>query len=379
MTGVMNAQVNQAALLELRAEVREFVAEQLARDAFTARTDSWITAWSPEFSQAVAARGWVGMTLPTEYGGGGRSYPERFVVTEELLLAGAPVAAHWVADRQAGPSLLRFGTEELKRELLPRIAGARCFFAIGMSEPDAGSDLASVRTRATRTEDGWRVSGRKVWTSGAHQADLMVILARTSGRHGDRHQGLSQLIIDLRAPGVKVSPIISMNGQHHFNEVALEEVFVPDGRLLGNEGDGWQQVTSELAFERSGPERFLSISLLTAMLLKATRQGKVETTPELGRLVARLQGLHHMSFSVAVALQQGLAADVPAAMVKTLGTATEGDLIELAALLAGAAGNHGGELADAVSVATAQRPGFTLRGGTNEILRGVITKGLGLR
>lgn len=316
------------------------------------------------------------MTLPTEYGGGGRSYLERFVVTEELLLAGAPVAAHWVADRQAGPSLLRYGTEALKSELLPRIAAARCFFAIGMSEPDSGSDLASVRTHAAHTADGWCLNGSKVWTSGAHQADLMVVLARTSGRHGDRHQGLSQLIVDLASPGVKVRPIISMNGEHHFNEVFFDEVLVPDGRLLGNEGDGWSQVTSELALERSGPERFLSSSLLTSLLLEATRRGDIESEPELGRLLARFHGLHHMSFSVAAALQEGLPADVTAAMVKTLGTAAEGDLVELAALLVDASAGHDEALAAAVEVATAQRPGFTLRGGTNEILRGIISKGL---
>lgn len=379
MTTVKDVSVDTSALVALRQEVREFLADQLARQTFIPRPDSWLTAWSPEFSQAMAARGWVGMTLPTEYGGSGRSYLERFVLTEELLLAGAPVAAHWVADRQAGPSLLRFGTEELKHEVLPRIAAGRCFFAIGMSEPDSGSDLASVRTRATQADGGWQVRGTKVWTSGAHHADLMVVLARTSGTHGDRHRGLSQLIVDLRAPGVNVSPIISMTGEHHFNEVSLEDVFVPSDRLLGKEGDGWRQVTSELAFERSGPERFLSISLLASMLLEAIRQGRVEATPELGRLLARLHGLHHMSFSVAVALQEGVPADVPAAMVKTLGTTTEGDLVELAALLVGASSTGLADLSDAVSVATAQRPGFTLRGGTNEILRGIITKGLGLR
>lgn len=373
---VRDAPVDRHALAKLRAEVRDFVSEQLSQRTFKPRPDSWLTAWSPDFSRAMADRGWVGMTLPTEYGGGGRSYLERFVVTEELLLAGAPVAAHWVADRQAGPSLLRYGTEALKSELLPRIAAAGCFFAIGMSEPDSGSDLASVRTRATHTVDGWCLNGSKVWTSGAHHADLMVVLARTSGRHGDRRQGLSQLILDLTSPGVKVRPIISMNGEHHFNEVYFDEVLVPNGRLLGNEGDGWSQVTSELALERSGPERFLSISLLTSMLLEATRRGDIEHAPELGRLLARLHGLHHMSFSVAVALQEGLPADVPAAMVKTLGTATEGDLVELAALLVDASAGHDEALAEAVEVATAQRPGFTLRGGTNEVLRGIISKGL---
>lgn len=367
---------DRALLTELRAEVRTFIAEQRAAGAFVPRPDAWLTAWSADFSRAMAERGWVGMTLPQEYGGAGRSYLERFVVTEEMLVAGAPVAAHWVADRQAGPSLLRFGSEKLKQEILPRIAAGRCFFAIGMSEPDAGSDLASVRTKATATDEGWVLSGTKVWTSGAHQADQMIVLARSSGRHGDRHAGLSQFILDLSTPGVRISPILSMNGDHHFNEVFLDDVVVPRDRLLGVEGEGWRQVTSELAFERSGPERFLSVSLLISHLLAGIRRQALEATPELGRFIARLQALHHMSFGVAQRLAAGAPADVPAAMVKTLGTITEGDLVELAALLSGA-GAHDEALDAVVQVATAQRPGFTLRGGTNEILRGIITKGLG--
>lgn len=367
---------NRASLTELRAEVRTFIAEQREAGAFVPRPDAWLTAWSADFSRAMAERGWVGMTLPQEYGGAGRSHLERFVVTEEMLVAGAPVAAHWVADRQAGPSVLRFGSEKLKQEFLPRIAAGRCFFAIGMSEPDAGSDLANVRTKATATDEGWVLSGTKVWTSGAHRADQMIVLARSSGRHGDRHAGLSQFILDLSTPGVRISPIVSMNGDHHFNEVFLDDVVVPKGRLLGVEGQGWRQVTSELAFERSGPERFLSVSLLISHLLAGIRRQALEATPELGRLIARLQGLHHMSFGVAKTLEAGASADVLAAMVKTLGTITEGDLVELAALLSGS-GAHDEVLDAVVQVATAQRPGFTLRGGTNEILRGIITKGLG--
>ncbi|MCR1783785.1 acyl-CoA dehydrogenase family protein [Nocardioides carbamazepini] len=376
MTTTAHPGIDERALLELRGEVRDFIADQLSRGTFTPRPDAWLTAWSADFSRAMAERGWVGMTLPPEYGGAGRSFLERFVVTEEVLVAGAPVAAHWVSDRQAGPSLLRFGSEELKRELLPRIAAGRCFFAIGMSEPDAGSDLASVRTKATACDDGWVLSGTKVWTTGAHRADHMIVLARTSGRHGDRHQGLSQFIVALDALGIRVSPIVSMNGDHHFNEVLLDDVHVPSGRLLGTEGEGWRQVTSELAFERSGPERFLSVALLVSHLLAAVRRGALSPTAELGRLVARLQALHHMSFAVARTLDAGSPADVPAAMVKTLGTTTEGDLVELAALLTACSTRHDDDLDAALRIATAQLPGFTLRGGTNEILRGIITKGL---
>lgn len=361
---------------ELREQVRGFLADELAAKRFEPGIDGWLTGWSDEFSRALAKQGWVGMTIPREYGGHGRSHFERFVVTEELLVAGAPVAAHWIADRQVAPSLLRHGSEEQKKELLPAIAAAECTFAIGMSEPDSGSDLASVRTRAVPVDGGWLLNGTKVWTSGAHHADKILVLARTSGSHGDRHHGLSQLIVDLAAPGVEVSPIISLDGGHHFNEVVFTDCFVPGDDLLGSEGQGWKQVTEELGFERSGPERFLSAALLVRLLIEHIARGVISPEPELGQFLARLHGLHQMSLSVAAALDRGEKADAAAAMVKMLGTATEGDLVEFADYLAGTVP---GPLRDAVAWATVQRPGFTLRGGTNEVLAGVIARGLGLR
>lgn len=361
---------------DLRGRVRDFLRHERQRGAFSPSVDGWLTGWSDSFSRTLAAQGWVGMTIPQRYGGHGRSYLERFVVTEELLLAGAPVAAHWIADRQVAPSLIRFGTEEQKSRLLPAIAAGRCTFAIGMSEPDAGSDLASVRTRAEAVPGGWRLNGTKVWTSGAHRADKILALARTDGTPADRHRGLSQIIVDLDAPGVSVLPIESMDGGHHFNEVVFSDCVVPTANLVGTQGDGWKQVTSELSFERSGPERFLSAALLVSLLIDGVATGRIPPASDIGRLLARLHGLHQLSLSVAAALEDGTDADVTAAIVKMLGTSTEGDLIELADYLNDSAP---GPLTDTIRRATVQRPGFTLRGGTNEILVGVVARGLGLR
>lgn len=375
-TFTLSAVVTDPAWSTLRTQVRTFLDQQHAEDQFTPTLDGWLTGWSRPFTEALAAHGWVGMTIPREYGGAGASFLQRFVVTEELLVAGAPVAAHWIADRQVAPTLLRFGSQTHKQTLLPAIARGQCTFAIGMSEPDAGSDLASVRTRARATAHGWSLTGTKVWTSGAHHADKILVLARTSGTPEDRHRGLSQIIVDLHAPGVSIVPITSMDGAHHFNEVIFEDCEVPAENLLGEAGNGWQQVTAELGYERSGPERFLSTALLVRLLLAAVAAGDVAAEPALGQIVARLHGLHHMSLSVAAALEQGHHADTAAAMVKMLGTATEGDLVQLADHLIGA---RSGPLRHAVEAATVARPGFTLRGGTNEILSGVIAKGLGLR
>lgn len=375
-TTTLSAVAPDPAWRELRRRVRHFLRDELAAQSFTPGIDGWLTGWSEKFSRSLADQGWIGMTIPRQYGGHGRSHFERFVVTEELLVAGAPVAAHWIADRQVAPSLVKFGTEEQKKVLLPAIAEGRCTFAIGMSEPDAGSDLAGVRTRATPVDGGWRITGTKVWTSGAHHADKILVLARTSGTHADRHKGLSQLIVDLDAPGVKVLPIESMDGGHHFNEVVFDDCHVPDSDLLGTEGQGWQQVTAELGYERSGPERFLSTALVLRLLIGHMADASIGADPTMGRFLARLHALHQMSLSVAAALERGEKADVAAAMVKMLGTTTEGDLVEAADYLTG---SLRGALRQAVALATVQRPGFTLRGGTNEVLVGVVARGLGLR
>ncbi|EGD56245.1 acyl-CoA dehydrogenase domain-containing protein [Gordonia neofelifaecis NRRL B-59395] len=362
----------------LRTEVREFIDQQLAANAFTPTVDSWMTGSNPEFTRALVEHGWIGMTIPTEYGGRGRTFMERFVVTEELLAAGAPVAAHWIADRQMAPSILRYGTQDQKAEFLPRIADGSDFWAIGMSEPDSGSDLASVRTRAVPVAGGWSITGAKVWTSGAHVSQWLMTLARTSAVDpAARHGGLSQFIVDLRAPGVQVRPIVSMSGGHHFNEVVLDDVFVPDSRVFGRIGHGWQQVTSELGFERSGPERILSSFPILRALVGEQRTETAVTPADLGRLVARSAGLHQMSEAVAGVLSRGDTANVPAAVVKVLGTATEGDIVDVADLLVDDATDP--RLAQLVRAGVDQRPGFTIRGGSSEVLRGVIARELGMR
>lgn len=362
---------------ELRLQVRAFVAEQQQAGRIGRYADSWLTGWDEDFSRALAANGWLGMTVPVSYGGHGRSHQERFVVTEELLAAGAPVGAHWIADRQIVPSLLKYGTEEQRRKFLPAIAKGECYFGIGMSEPDSGSDLASVRTKAVQVDGGWAITGAKVWTSGAHLAHAFICLARSAPVDpAHRHDGLSQFIVDLHAPGVDIRPIISMNGKHHFNEVILDEVFVPDAMVFGTIGNGWQQVTSELSFERSGPERFLSTFPLLADIASYMRDGSLPRHTDLGRYLARVTGLHQMSMAVAGALERHEPADTAAAVVKVLGTSTEGDIADFADVLGETEDeSYDAMLADAV----AQRPGFTLRGGTNEVLRGVIARGLGMR
>jgi alkylation response protein AidB-like acyl-CoA dehydrogenase len=368
---------------EIRGEVRAFLEEERTAGRFTPSCDSWLVGWDESFSRALGARGWIGMTVPPRYGGGGLTSLERYAVTEELLAAGAPVAAHWIADRQIGPQLLRFGTEAQREEFLPLIARGECYFALGMSEPDSGSDLASVRTQAVRQADGWLLNGTKVWTSGAHHAHAIMVLARTSPVDtANRHGGLSQFIVRTDSPSVSVRPIRLISGEHHFNEVHFDGVAVPDSMVLGTIGEGWRQVTSELAFERSGPERFMSTYQLLSHVVEVVREtGADRHLAALGGSLARLWSLRQMSMTVAGSLDGDAAVDIPAALVKQHGTRFESEVIGLARLALDIAPDLTADEPGARLLAQAilQAPGFTIRGGTNEILQGVVARGLGLR
>ncbi|MBP6012387.1 MAG: acyl-CoA dehydrogenase family protein [Alphaproteobacteria bacterium] len=365
----------------LRGEVRSFLASEVQAFAPELRAQSW-SGFNPEFSRKLGARGFIGITWPKAYGGHERSALERYVVVEELLAAGAPVAAHWVADRQSGPLLLKFGTEEQRRRVLPGIAKGETYFAIGMSEPDSGSDLASVRTRATRTNDGWRVKGTKLWSSWAHKAQYMIALFRTGEGADQRQMGLTQFLVDMSNPGIKVRPIADLTGHEHFNEVVFDDALLPHDAIIGAEGQGWAQVTAELAYERSGPERFLSSMMLLKHLVAAAGPNPSERVAiALGRLTARLHALRTLSVSVAMQLQAGANPALEAALVKDVGAVFEQDIPEVAHELFGF--EPSGQAEDAMLRIQAQltqaAPSFSLRGGTREILRGIIARGLGLR
>lgn len=361
----------------LRAEVRQFVAESFPFGSYLPQLGINAEA-SPEFSRQLGKRGWLGMVVPEQYGGPGRTAVERFVVVEELLVAGAPISAHWVGDRQTAPGLLSYGTEAQKERLLPAIVKGDYFFCLGLSEPESGSDLASVRTRATRANSGWLVNGLKTWTSGAHYADFMVALVRTSPLDESKHAGLSQLIIDMRSSGITVSPIRSLNGFHHFNEVLLEDVFVPDEMVLGEVGAGWHQVTSELAYERSGPDRFLTTFPVLQYFLTFRGGGRSpEAERQIGRLVARYWVLRNLSLSVARSLDSGQVPAVEAALVKDVGTVFEQEVVDVLRELTDDEQDPDGDLFEqTLAEATITSPTFTLRGGTNEVLRTVAAKHL---
>jgi len=365
-----------AAELTLQGEVREFLAAALPRGSFAPGL-GMAAGRDQDFSRALAARGWLGMALPRRYGGAERGVVERFIVVEELLRWGAPVRYHWVADRQTGPLLLRYGSAAQCERFLPAICRGEVSFSIGMSEPEAGSDLAAVQSRATRADGGWLLSGTKLWTGGAHENDWCVVLCRTS-EEDDRHRGLTQLIVDLRAPGVSVRPIAYLDGSEFFNEVVLDQVFVAEELLIGEIGAGWAQNTSELSFERAGPERWLSTYILAEQYLREHGAEGERAQAALGEAVAGWWGLRALSLSVARLLDAGEAPAAEAALVKELGTRFEQEVLDaIWRLVPEAADPHADSLFERLlAAAILGAPSFTIRGGTNEILRSVAARAL---
>lgn len=368
----------------LREEVREFIAREVEAGTFDPDQPRFADSHDRDFSRRIGAKGWIGMTWPKLYGGHERNFLERYVVTEEFRVANAPVRLHFVADRQSGPILLRYAPEHIKKDILPRICRGELCFVIGMSEPGSGSDLFAAKTKATKVDGGWKINGSKIWTSYAHIADYMLALFRTSPpTKENRRHGLTQFLVNMKTPGITVNPIYQITGQHDFNEVVFEDAFVPDDYVLGEIDGAWKQATSELAYERSGPERFLETFYVIAELMRALGPDPDMRSAEgLGRLAAQLHTLRRMSVSVAGMLQAGKEPVVEASIVKDLGTLWEQKVPDrardLSAFLEPEVNNRAtldGQIAYAIKMA----PKYTIQGGTTEILRGIIARGLGLR
>lgn len=359
--------------IELRTQVRRFLDDERLRkpELFSSR------GYDPQFSQRLGARGWVCISIPTEYGGGGRDPVEQFIIAEELRAANAPTGAHHVAARQTAPMLLRFGSESQKRTFLPGIAAGSIGFALGLSETEAGSDLSALRTRAEPVSGGFLLSGTKIWTSWGHLVPFAVVLCRTSAET-DRHHGLTQLIVDLGSPGVKRNPIKTLDGQAHFCEMVFENVFVPQESVLGEVGNGWKQIGTELAYERSGPDRWLSTFRVYEALVNAAGSSLHPGASVLGRCAAWYRTLHELSYGIARSASAGLNVAVQAAIVKDLGTQFEQQVVELARNVLGAVEDPSAEarLRKEIGQMALVAPGYTIRGGTNEILRTIISRSM---
>ncbi len=370
----------------LRREARAFLAEEIARGTFDPNNPrrSEESSHAKEFAKRVAAKGWIGMTWPKKYGGRERSFLERYVLTEEFRVANAPTRVYFTADRQSGPTIIRYGTEKIKQDILPRIVNGEISFCIGMSEPGSGSDLFAAKTRATKTDGGYLINGTKIWTSNAHQSDYMIGLFRTSQpTKENRRHGLTNFVVDMKTKGISCNQIRQMSGQREFNEVVFQDAFIPDEYVLGEIDGAWKQATTELAYERSGPERFLETYYVLTELVRALGPKPDTRAAEgVGRLVAQLHTLRRMSVSVAGMLEAGKEPVVESSIVKDIGTLWEQDLPSKARTLSAFIEQEPGNqppLAKRLAYATKVAPKLTIQGGTTEVLRGIIARGLGLR
>ncbi len=236
---------------ELRAEVRAFLKGAIAAGPGPARPTSQEN-WDEQmdFIQKLAAKGWIAPAWPKEYGGLAWSHIKQMIFSEELSYAGAPDGGRVFNVGMIGPTLIVHGSDAQKKEHLPRITSGEVIWCQGYSEPGAGSDLASLQTRAVRDGDDYVVNGQKIWTTGAHHADWCFLLVRTDP-NAPKHKGISFLLVDMKTPGITVRPLVNMAGYHEFNEVFFEDVRVPVANRVGEENSGWYVAMTLLDFERS--------------------------------------------------------------------------------------------------------------------------------
>jgi alkylation response protein AidB-like acyl-CoA dehydrogenase len=356
--------------LHMPAECQELAREARAVGRAAAATraiqeDSWVVGFDREFSRELGRRGWLGMTWPVEAGGHGRTTLERFVVTEALIATGAPLAASWVGDRQIGPTLLAFGTPEQRRRWLPPMVAGEACWSIGMSEPDSGTDLASLRTRAVRDGSGWVLTGRKIWTSFGALAEHCYVIARTDPG-APAHQGLSDFLVDLDSPGVDVRPITDMTGSRHFCEVTFDEVRLPADRLLGAENGSWRQIMGQLEHERGGIDRLVSNR---ALFEDALERADLRD-PIVRQRAARLQSAFHAGRLLVLRGVTGAAPKGHSAVVKVFCTELQRQVTDFVATVDGLGGILAGRTARAVAYA----PAYTIQGGTSGILRNVLAE-----
>jgi alkylation response protein AidB-like acyl-CoA dehydrogenase len=330
--------------------------------------DGWIIGESEAFGRELADRGWLGMTWPVEQGGQGRTALERFVVWEQLIASGAPIASVWFADRQIGPTLLANGSDDQQGRFLPDMVAGRAKWCIGMSEPDAGSDVASLRTRAEPVDEGtrterWVVNGGKVWTSGASTADWCYLIARTDPE-APRHRGLSELIVDMRSPGIQVSPIVDAIGGRHFCEVTFTDVEVPGENLVGERNGSFAQLMRQMEHERGGIDRLVS----NRRLYEDHRDLADRDDPRIRQEIAAIESGYHVGRLLVLREVLGQAPPGFSAATKTFCTELEQRVAAFCGRVAGARALLWGRAARNLCYA----PGYTIMGGTTQILRNVL-------
>jgi alkylation response protein AidB-like acyl-CoA dehydrogenase len=369
-----------------RSEIRAFVEEHLDGGDGGALGFDWESdeLWKRgvEFSRALSRRGWFTPHWSPEYGGAGMSVMEQVVLREELAYHRAPII-NSNGVNMLGPVLMIHGTEEQKAKHLPSIAACATIWSQGFSEPGAGSDLASLQMRATRDGDAYVINGQKIWTSTAHRAQWMFLLARTNPEAA-KHRGISMFLVDLKTPGLTVRPILGMGGRPTFNEEFFEDVRVPAQNLVGSEDQGWYIATTVLDFERSdvassaGARRDL-VEVVEVLQRQSGKPpaGHAAARIEVAQLVIAAEAGRYLSYRVASIQQRGGVPNYEASMAKLFHSELRQRIADLAVRAQGLAGARTdvARFADSYMTATT----LTVAAGTSEIQRNIIaTRGLGL-
>ena len=359
-------------------------APQYGGAGFAQREDAPTAEWRGK----LATKGWIAPAWPWEYGGAGLSTMQQFILNEEFADAGAPPVGG-MGVSMAGPTIIAHGTEEQKAEHLPRILRGEAHWCQGFSEPGAGSDLASLQTRAVRDGDDYVVNGAKIWTSGAHLANWMFLLARTD-RDAPKHRGISYFLMDFTSPGITVQPLLNMAGGAGFNQVFFDNVRLPAKNRVGEENRGWYVATTTLDFERSGISRLAagsrSLALVTEYATELARKGALPLWARhgLAQLHIDYQTGRLLAYRVASMQSQGIVPNYEASISKTFGTELQQRLSTFGVKLLGLYGQLlpgskrtplQGKLAHYYLTAVST----TIAAGTSEVNRNIVaTRGLGM-
>jgi alkylation response protein AidB-like acyl-CoA dehydrogenase len=372
---------------KFRQEVRNFLEEEIKNGYWEPSCDAWVQGFDPEFTKRVAQRGWIGLTWPREYGGQERSHLDRLILTEEMLRYGAPAACHWFGDRQVGGAILSFGSEDLKKEFLPRIVKGEAYFGLGMSEPGAGSDLVSLQTRAVEDGDYYVINGQKTWASCASFAQYFDVYVRTDSE-APKHRGISEFIVDAQSPGLSRIPMTDITGTEAWNDVFFDNVRVHKRYLVGEKNRGFYQVLNQLDYERSGMERLMGNYPLFDSIIQFTKDNKLSQKSVIRNKLAQLQIEFEVGrlliYRVAFLMEEGRVPNWESAMSKAYSTEFEKHLAGVAMEVLGPYGQltSSSKLVPLRGMALHSflaSKGYSLQAGTTEILKNVLAvRGLGL-
>jgi len=367
---------------QFRKELRAWLAANLTEEVVAAGrrrgrdpdTFEMLRAWDA----AVADAGWGAVSWPQEYGGRGATVLEQLAYAEETIHARAPVPLNVIGMNNIAPAIMQYGSDAQKRELLPRMVRADDIWCQGMSEPEAGSDLASLRTRAVLDGDEYVVNGQKIWTSLGHRADWCQLYVRTDP-DAPKHKGISCLIVDMALPGIEARPLVTLNGDADFAEVFFNDVRVPANALLGPLNGGWQVATTTLSHERAGAARLyaqLEVQLhdLVADLAEANLLDDAATLQRLGEVAVRIKYLEVLCQRSISATLHGGDALGSASLAKSVWAEVGQELATLAFDVLGPLGGHRRWLDRRLTSRS-----LTIAGGTTQINKSVTaTRVLGL-